>query len=81
MILTTTPSVEGKTILKYLGVVSGRGDNAKTSLDEMTKEATELSADAIVGIQIAAGRPSDYNCFVYTLGTAIKFLKPLTFGE
>jgi len=82
MILTTTPSIEGKHIIQYHGVVTGEtivGANIfkdimagirdivggrsgayekafrkarEIALEEMEQEATELGANAIVGIDI-----------------------------
>ncbi len=67
MILTTTPSIEGKRITQYLGVVSGSAVS-KTSwrtsvqeafrsarqmaFEEMEQEAAELGANAVVGVDI-----------------------------
>ena len=82
MILTTTPSIEGKRITQYLGVVTGEtivGANIfkdimagirdivggrsgayekafrqarEIAFEEMSQEAAELGANAIVGIDI-----------------------------
>lgn len=82
MEITTTPSIEGKKITKYLGIVhgetilgahilkdiaasitniiGGRSGSYESSLieargiaiDEMTKVATELGANAIVGVDL-----------------------------
>jgi uncharacterized protein YbjQ (UPF0145 family) len=67
MILTTTPSIEGKRITQYLGVVAGSAVS-KTSwrtsvqeafrsvrqmaFEEMEHEAAELGANAVVGVDI-----------------------------
>jgi uncharacterized protein YbjQ (UPF0145 family) len=67
MILTTTPSIEGKRITQYLGVVTGSAVS-KTSwrtsvqeafrsvrqmaFEEMEQEAAELGANAVVGVDI-----------------------------
>jgi uncharacterized protein YbjQ (UPF0145 family) len=67
MILTTTPSIEGKRITQYLGVVTGSAVSKtswRTSIqeafrsvrqmafEEMEQEAVELGANAVVGVDI-----------------------------
>ncbi len=74
MIVTTTPSVEGKTIAKYLRLVHGYSDNSREeALNQMKEMATSYEADAIVGVQISVlphgnGTPGYHLC-----GTAVKF--------
>ena len=87
MILTTTPSIEGRPITNYLGVISGEailganivrdlfaavrdivggrsgayekelGKAREIALEEREDWATELGANAVVGVDI------DYECF------------------
>ena len=63
MIQTTTPTIEGQKIDRYHGVVTGEailGANifkdffasVRDIVDEMTQQATERGANAIVGIDI-----------------------------
>ncbi len=82
MILTTTPSVEGKTISQYRGIVTGEAilganifkdffanirdvvggrsasyekvlsEARKTALDEIAERASELGANAVVGVDL-----------------------------
>ncbi|MCI0589452.1 MAG: heavy metal-binding domain-containing protein [Planctomycetes bacterium] len=82
MIVTTTPSVEGKTISQYRGIVTGEAilganlfkdffagirdlvggrsaayekvlsDARKVALDELTERASELGANAVVGVDL-----------------------------
>ena len=64
MILSTTPTIEGHPILEYKGIVTGEtiiGANAyekvlreakDTALSEMQDRASQLGANAIVGIDI-----------------------------
>ena len=82
MILTTTPSVDGKTISQYRGIVTGEAilganlfkdffanirdlvggrsaayekvlaDARKVALDELTERASELGANAVVGVDL-----------------------------
>ena len=50
MILSTTPSIDGKKAVKYLGLVSGTPKDI--ALGEMREQARHLGANAIVGIDI-----------------------------
>ena len=60
MILSTTPTIEGHPILEYKGIVTGEtiiGANVlreakDTALSEMQDRASQLGANAIVGIDI-----------------------------
>jgi len=102
MILTTTPSVEGKSVTKYFGIVNGEailganifrdifasitdivggrsgqyeqelGKARKIALDEMTVQATQCGADAIVGIDIDYEVIRDGMLMVAASGTAVK---------
>lgn len=65
--MTTTPNVEGKAISKYLGLVHSTRHQMRDGVDDMTRQAQELGADAVVGIIIAGGD----NC-ADMFGTAVK---------
>jgi len=64
MILTTTPSVEGRSIKEYLGVVTtvlpgevpvgSPFNEMDVAIDGLRERAEKLHADAVVGICIAA---------------------------
>ncbi len=75
ILLTTTPSVEGKAIKEYLGVVVGRGYDAghgyaiEDALEDIRRLATELDADAVVGIRFSMPNRED----AVVVGTAVKF--------
>ncbi len=102
MIVTTTPSVEGKQISGYLGIVTGEailganiirdifasitdivggragqyeqelGKARKISLDEMIQTATDLGANAIVGVDLDYEVIRDGMLMVTSSGTAVK---------
>lgn len=88
MIVTTTPSVEGKRITEYLGVVAaneplavnlgGKGlqrawnNSFKTLQSELISQASALGADAIVGFKADTYKP-DSSDTIYATGTAVKF--------
>ena len=68
IILTTTNSVEGKTIKEYLGIVFGNNS------ESMATEAKNRGADAVVGIRI--NEHPGGNCvsaYLNYYGTAVKF--------
>ena len=50
MILSRTPSIDGKNAVKYLELVSGTSKDI--ALDEMREQVRNLGANAIVGIDI-----------------------------
>ena len=60
ILVTTTPSVEGRRILEYKGLVGGRAGSyekvlrgAKTqALEDMIESARERGANAIVGVDL-----------------------------
>jgi len=92
MIITTTPSIEGKQITRYMGVITGEailganivrdlfaavrdivggrskayeqelGRAREIALEELEDWATELGANAVVGVDV------DYECFGKTNG-------------
>lgn len=74
MIVTTTPSVEGKTIEKYLGLVWGQAEHMNDASIQMTEAATKKGADAVVGVLFKVKRTTDSSCNTNNLcGTAVKF--------
>lgn len=104
MILTTTPSVEGRSVSRYLGIATGEvivganvfrdmfasvtdilGGRASSyegsirkarlkALDELAAEASELGADAVLGVSITYGAvgQGDSMFMVTATGTAVK---------
>lgn len=87
MIISTTSSIDGHSISQYLGIVSGtvlalvgiasKGhqkwwDSAlKSAQEAMERQATELCADAIIGVKIDMYRSGTADYF-YVTGTAVK---------
>lgn len=101
MIVTTTPSIEGKKIIEYKGVVTGEAimganivrdifasitdivggrsaayesklsDARKVSLQEMEKNASELGANAIVGVDLDYEVVREGMLMVTCSGTAV----------
>ena len=74
MIITTTPNIEGKRIIKYLGIVTvgySQGDHVHMSdtLKIMVEQAAELGANAIVGISMIESNEPKYWGRIY--GTAV----------
>jgi uncharacterized protein YbjQ (UPF0145 family) len=107
MIVTTTPSIDGRQIRDYLGVVTGEailGANVMKDLfagfrdivggrsgayeqelqkariiamREIEEQATELGADAIVGVDIDYETVSSGNMLMVTVsGTAVRTALP-----
>ncbi len=82
MILTTTDSVEGKSIKEYLGIVHSRSNTMSRehrsplgvggALDEVENKASELGADAVVGVQFVGPIAQSYDT-IHIYGTAVKF--------
>jgi len=73
MIMTTTPTVEGKTISQYLGLVhSMPGGNPGYCINTITDKARELGADAVVGVTVVASGGSGSQDRHVALGTAVK---------
>jgi len=88
MIITTTPTVEGKQISSYLGIVSscvlasigatkkGVDRGWHTGMDEamaqLLEYATQMKADAIVGFKADAYHSSGMADYLYLTGTAVK---------
>ena len=105
MILTTTPTVEGRPVTQYLGIVTGEaiiganvfrdifagirdfvggragsyekvlGDARRAAMEEMERQARELGADGVVGIDLDYEVLGAQNgmLMVTTSGTAVKF--------
>lgn len=102
MIVTTTPSIEGRTIQQYLGIVAGEaimGANVvrdflagitdivggrsgayeeklvqarEIAMQELTREAARLGANAVVGIDLDYEVIRDGMLMVTASGTAVK---------
>lgn len=73
MIMTTTPTVEGKTITQYLGLVHSMPDgNPGYCINTITAKARELGADAVVGVTVVASGGSGSQDRYVALGTAVK---------
>ncbi len=82
MVVTTTPSVEGKTIKEYLGIVFAKSDTklsatrssqgVRGAVDEIKNDAEKLGADAVVGVQFVGPAAQFYDT-IHLYGTAVKF--------
>lgn len=112
MIITTTPSVEGRNVTQYLGVVTGEvivganifkdlfasirdivggrsgayegalRDARRQAFGELSAEATDLGADAVVGVDIdyeVIGQ-SGSMLMVSISGTAVRLAPPVEGG-
>ena len=105
MTLTTTPTIEGRPVTQYLGIVTGEaiiganvfrdifagirdfvggragsyekvlGDARRAAMEEMERQARELGADGVVGIDLDYEVLGAQNgmLMVTTSGTAVKF--------
>jgi len=94
MIITTTPGIEGKTILEYKRIVFGEyvdlryfagwtpTDAIKSSeprlaqakceaLNRMIHQASQIGANAVVGVTIHIEMPAVQYMFVSATGTAV----------
>lgn len=87
MVISTTSTIDGKTVSQYLGIVCGcvvagfpggvkavqRGwtTAVEGAQKEMVSQATNLGADAILGVKIDAHK-SGVADYVYITGTAVK---------
>ena len=74
IIITTTPNIEGKKIIKYLGIITvgySQGDHTHMSdtVKIMVAQATELGANAIVGVGMIESNEPKYWGRLY--GTAV----------
>jgi uncharacterized protein YbjQ (UPF0145 family) len=102
VVITTTPTVEGRQIAEYLGVVAGEtilgvnifkdftagfrnivgGRSGKyeqelrkgrtTALDELAGRASELGADAVVGVKVDYETVGGQMLMITACGTAVK---------
>lgn len=88
MIVTTTPNVEGKQISQYLGIVTqcsifavpggakmiqrGWRGSFDAAIEELTQQAEQLGADAIVGVIYNAYKSGMVD-YLHVTGTAVKF--------
>ncbi len=82
IILTTTPSIEGKTIKEYLSIVRAQSNQVldrthatqgvSGALDQVANMASELGADAIIGVQFVGPTAHHYDT-IHIYGTAVKF--------
>jgi uncharacterized protein YbjQ (UPF0145 family) len=99
MILTTTNSIEGYSIIEYLGIVSGTAVNIQKmkmtfnvqkyyaaisesisdvkaqALEEVKKNAAQLKANAVVGVQIDVELTTSNYVTVSATGTAVNIIK------
>ena len=80
MILTTTPSIEGKTITEYLCIVSADSSTRRSrsgsqgvsgAMAEIMRKAEKAGADAVVGVQFV-GPTAHYYDTIHIYGTAVK---------
>ena len=87
MIISTTNTIDGKTVTNYLGIVTGcvmagfpcgakavqRGwtTAVEGAQKEMVSQASALGADAILGVKIDAHK-SGIGDYLYITGTAVK---------
>jgi len=83
MLITTTDIIQGREISSYLGLVTSRTVNAKagigkagqrvaaqtveTMVGEITAAASELGADAVVGLKVFPEAMT-----MFAIGTAVK---------
>lgn len=102
MIVTTTPSIEGRPVSRYLGIVTGEailganifrdvfasitdivggrsaayeqelGKARNIALDEMAASASQMGADAVVGVDLDYEVIRDGMLMVSASGTAVK---------
>jgi uncharacterized protein YbjQ (UPF0145 family) len=96
MLITTTPTIQGKEIKDYLKIVNGEADRVLPSpaevgdrsyeayvkealnnaweyaIDEMSKKAATIHANAIVGVQIDYEVVEERLLMVAVSGTAVK---------
>jgi uncharacterized protein YbjQ (UPF0145 family) len=102
MLITTTPGIEGRPVIEYLGIVTAQsvlgvnafkdvsagvrnifGGRAKSyenelasgvsdALAEMEKQAAQLGADAVVGVDVDYESVGSNMLMVSASGTAVK---------
>jgi len=101
MLMATTDTICGKTIVKHLGMVRGNtirarhigrdvmakiknvvggeisdytklmGESREQAIDRMVEEATELGANAIVGVKFSTSEVMDSAAEILVYGTAV----------
>ena len=71
MLMTTTDTIPGHTVIHILGMVEATSSWGFRALRaKVAQRASDLGANAIVGIRYAGGRPSGFSgCVLY--GTAV----------
>lgn len=73
MIMTTTPTVEGKAIAQYLGLVHSIPQvNPAPCINIITNQAQELGADAVVDVTVVASGKGNSHVRYVAIGTAVK---------
>jgi uncharacterized protein YbjQ (UPF0145 family) len=80
MITSTTDSLEGFKIIKYLDVVICYGDDPDDALEDLVDIAKDLGANAVIGIRISNELTTEITCdenyvvpelTYYAYGTAV----------
>jgi uncharacterized protein YbjQ (UPF0145 family) len=79
MIITTTSSVESRSVDQYLGVVAARSTSPEGALsggmsallEELATQARGLGADAIIGLDVNFETVGDGTLVVSAVGTAV----------
>lgn len=82
MILTTTHSIDGKIIQKYLSIVGAQSDEPTKgtlgsklgfggALEKIKERAADFGADVAVGVQFV-GPTAHYYDTIHIYGTAVK---------
>lgn len=64
IILTTTPTIPNKEIIKIISMIEARGVSPDSIKNNLKKEAIKIKADAVVGISSSG--------ILGTYGTAVK---------
>ena len=78
MIVSTTPSMEGKSVREYHGIVIGHGttkqykpekaqEAVRVAIGQMKKQARDLGANAVVGVHLQWEYPGR----IHVSGTAV----------
>jgi len=82
MIITTTPSVEGRNVTYYKGLVMGEAviagayesklnDARKTALRELEDRAAEMGANGVLGVSLEHTVVAQTMMMVCAVGTAV----------
>ncbi len=69
--VVTTPMIEGRTIRKVMGLVSGRSFDSECAFYGLTASALDLGADAIIGYQENVAFHPDGSRYFSCYGTAV----------